>query len=240
MDGCAILRNLELQVMSPAGEGCAGGGILNPALHAGAANICSRGFASNPSSTASTAPTVKLATGKMNSGRPPSKQDSSGSTSLGSIFSLLPSGSSRREVTFPGIEVTDSHDSVVHPVLAREAAFDDDCASISSRGTSSTVGYRDSFGENEEGTCLLNIQDTTAQSKIEVLSSATSTSGRFKTSRLYTHHTQTSEADLQAASAQPGSAAAAVPSGGVSVRKRKAVSKKNFIIFEHNDEDTLI
>ena len=24
------------------------------------------------------------------------------------------------------------------------------------------------------------------------------------------------------------------------VRKRKAVSKKNFIIFEHNDEDTLI
>ena len=65
--------------------------------------------------------------------------------------------------------------------------------------------FRDSFGENEEGTCLLNIQD---HQQIEVLPSAPPScgggGGRFRTSggRL-THHTQTVDVDMTPAGALP-------------------------------------
>ena len=63
--------------------------------------------------------------------------------------------------------------------------------------------FRDSFGENEEGTCLLHIQD---QQQIEVLPAVPPPGGgRFRTgggSRL-THHTQTMDADLTPAGALP-------------------------------------
>ena len=78
---------------------------------------------------------------------------------------------------------------------------------------------------------MLNLQEQ--PSKIEVVATPmTSKSGAIGKTGRYTHHTQT----VDTGDMLPPAAAASA----VAVRKRKAVNKKNFIIFEHNDEDTLI
>ena len=140
----AVLEQIHSQQQAPnlAGTGAAANQpvVLNPAIHSAAGNVCRR-FTSSTTSTSSSASTLKQKPPKKVQG--PTKQDSTTSSTNstmtgigGSVFSLHQT--SKREVTFPGIEV---YPALEHPVLCREQAFDDD-GSISSRGTSSTVGYR--------------------------------------------------------------------------------------------------
>uniref|UniRef100_A0A0K2T575 Uncharacterized protein n=1 Tax=Lepeophtheirus salmonis TaxID=72036 RepID=A0A0K2T575_LEPSM len=83
----------------------------------------------------------------------------------------------------------------------------DDSMSISSRGTSSTIGYRDSFGEMEEGN-LLSIQE-----------------------RGHEFHFPSCSITEQSNAMNNSSSHEVMP---------MALKRKNYIIFEQNDEDTLI
>jgi len=253
---------LEMQPTSSVGSAGNGAGsdlsrgntiILNPALHSAAANLTgSAGAAVN-----------RLVRGSRTSKKPPALV-----LTKDSMASTLPSGSSNGpppphsatssiyggtspgwKVTFPDIEIHSPKD--IHP----------DNASISSRGTSSTVGYRDSFGEADEGG-VLSLQErygTTSSTGGVVVgpgAAAAVASGSVTASSNTSRPSSVSSslADQQSAASRPPSSSGTLIATPSSSSTNSSVvlqtardnysstqaRRRNYIIFEQNDEDTLI
>lgn len=251
---------LEMQPTSAA-AGSSGAGadlsrgntiILNPALHSAAANLTgSAGAAVNRlvRSRTSKKPPALVLTKDSASSLPSGSSNGPPPAPHSATSSIYGGTSPGWKVTFPDIEIHSPKD--IHP----------DNASISSRGTSSTVGYRDSFGEADEGG-VLSLQErygTTSSTGAPVAgtaaAAASAASGSVTASSCCTSRPSSVSSSLadQQPPRPPSSSGTLVATPSSSSTNSSVVlqtardnysstqaRRRNYIIFEQNDEDTLI
>jgi len=245
---------LELQ---PTGGDLARGNtiILNPALHSAAANLT--GAPSSASAdgrsgatsvlfrkrTASKKPPALVLTkdgggGQSSSTLPPGSGNGQvlphGSSSIGYGYSGGNCGSQSTspgwKVTFPDIEIHSPKD--IQP----------DKGSISSRGTSSTVGYRDSFGDpDEDGDGVLSLQEPPTRAPVggAVSPRPSSSNSDWPHDPTAPRPPSISSGTLVATPSSSSNSSVVLQTARDNYSSTQA-RRRNYIIFEQNDEDTLI
>jgi len=216
--------------------------ILNPALHSAAGNLSGSssvatasvggGASSQPQGSTSSSRLARSRTSK----KPPALVLTKESYAIGPGPG---SGNSPGwKVTFPDIEI--------HSPKEDNQA---DNASISSRGTSSTVGYSvsdagvapskwDSFGEADEGG-VLSLQERLQSTATTPTTTSCTTTQRPQSAASSSGFERPPSASTLVATPSSGSNSSVVMTTTREYSSHQA-RRRNYIIFEQKDEDTLI